>query len=331
MVLIRKARTAVALCAALFLVASPALAQKPCSAADRKAAEQLANKGFELYEASDYAAAADHFGRAEQQCHSPRLLIFAGKSEVRLGKLLHAREVFEKAAGEVVTSRSPPSFREAQIEARKEIEALKPRIPTLQILVTGAPPDSVQMKLDGQPVPVADLQHARELDPGEHTVTADAPGMEPFVRHLTLREGVSERIELALRAPAPRGAEPANKPTAAGPNSGTSVVPPAAAFGVAALGIGIGAVTGIISANKVADIESRCIEGNQCLTTDEAEADTAKTLGTVSTIGFIVGGVFLAGGVTLLVIGDGSPAVASSTRAVQVGVGLGSVRVGGSF
>ena len=315
MVLTRPRRAGRGAAAAALLLA-PALAAAPCSAQDRKAAEALANQGFELFEASDYPAAVDHFERAEQRCHSPRLLVFTGRAEARRGRLLRARALFEQAAAEPTTPRSPASFREAQVEARKELEALRSRVPTLQVFVTGAPAEEIALTLDGAPVGLAELSHAKELDPGEHTVTADAPGAERFVRHITLREGVVERIELALRAP------PAKEPAPA-----PSIAPAAVAFGVGALGVGLGAVTGLVSVSKVSDIESRC-EGNQCLKSDAAEGDTAATLGTVSTVSFIVGGLGVAAGVTLLVLrGGDDPASAP----VTVGLGLGTMRVGGAF
>ncbi|MCC6554291.1 MAG: hypothetical protein IT372_15020 [Polyangiaceae bacterium] len=299
--------------------AAAARPRKPCSARDRKAAEALADKGFEHFEAADYKAAAGSFEEAEGRCHSPRLLVFLARSHARLGELLRARELLEEAAGEPITKRSPTSFREAQVEARKELEALRPRIPVLQALITGAPQEKVALRLDGGAVEIAEISRGRELDPGEHTLVAEAPGFEPLTRHVVLRESTVERLELALR-PVAAAPPPPERP---------SLAPPIAAFALGAVGIGVGAVTGILSANEVSDIKSRC-EGNQCLKADAEQGDRAALLGTVSTVGFVAGGVGVAAGVLLLALRPAPAPGASASRAV-LSAGPGSFRLGGTF
>lgn len=321
---------ALALAAALAPGAASA-APKPCSASERKAAGGLADKGFEQFEAADYKAAIEFFEQAEEKCHSPRLLIFLGLAHARSGKLLRARELFQQAADEPITPRSPASFREAQIEARKELEALKPRIPVLQLTLSGASASEAQVTLDDEEADVEELQRGRELDPGKHTLVVEAPGIDPTERRLILRESVVERIEIVLRTaeapppPQPEGDRP-------------SLAPPIIALGLGAVGVGVGVITGAMSSSAVSDIKSRC-EGNQCLRSDAPAADRAETLGNVSTAAFILGGVGLAAGAALLILrpGDddgGAPASAGSARAaprLTLGVGPGSLHLGGTF
>jgi hypothetical protein len=321
-----------ALALGVALAGSPDAAQaapKACSAKDRKAAGSLADKGFEKFEAADYEAAIDLFGQAEARCHSPRLLVFLGRAHARVGKLLRARELLEQAANEPVTRRSPASFREAQVEARKDLEVLKPRIPVLQALFTGVSAEDLKLTLDGAEVSPADLQRGQELDPGEHTLAAEAPGFEPAERHLVLREAVVERLEIALR-PIETDSPPPPPPPV--PEDSPSIAPPLLAFTVGAIGIGVGVATGLVSANTVSDIKSRC-EGNQCLKSDAPAADRAAVYGTVSTVGFIVGGVGVATGIVLLVVRSGGESEPSGGAAAHLGVevGPGSIRLKGTF
>lgn len=328
---LRRAVVALALAAALAPGAAGA-APKQCSPAERKAAGGLADKGFEQFEAADYKASIEFFQQAEEKCHSPRLLVFLGLAHARSGKLLRARELFQQAADEPITPRSPASFREAQVEARKELEALKPRIPVLQVTLSGASASEAQVTLDGEAADAEELQRGRELDPGRHTLVVEAPGIDPTERRLILRESVVERIEIVLRtAEAPPPPPP--------PDEGGPPLAPIIAFGLGAVGVGVGVVTGVMSSSAVSDIKSRC-DGNQCLRSDAPAADRAETLGNVSTAAFILGGVGLAAGAVLLVLrpgedeDGGAPVSARGTRTaprLTLGVGPGSLHLGGRF
>lgn len=319
---------ALALATALAALSGEArAAQGVCSAKERKAASTLADKGFEQFEAADYEAAIASFSEAEERCHSPRLLIFLSRAHARRGELLRARELLQQAADEPITRRSPASFREAQVEARKELEALQPRIPVLQALFTGGPSDGLRVTLDGAEVPAADLQRGQEMDPGEHVLAAEAPGFERAERHVVLREATVERLEVALRP-----VQPPPDPSADADDR-PSMVPPVVAFSVGALGLGVGAVTGLISASTVGDIKTRC-QANQCLKSDAEAADRAALLGNVSTVGFIVGGLGVATGAALLILRSGSsspPPQSGAARVTTVRVGPGSVQLGGTF
>ncbi|WP_437502405.1 tetratricopeptide repeat protein [Sorangium sp. So ce1099] len=141
-------------------------------------------------------------------------------------------------------------------------------------------------------------------------------------------------VRAALKPPPAAPAAPA--PQAGG---GGSLLPAGLAFGLGAVGLGVGAATGIVSLSKVSDIKSQC-DGRRCPAELQGDADTATTLGHVSTVGFIVGAASAAAGVVLLVVrpgGDGAPdAAGAAPRARRgvvwsAGVGLGGVALQGSF
>ncbi|XXT17153.1 tetratricopeptide repeat protein [Sorangium sp. So ce429] len=138
----------------------------------------------------------------------------------------------------------------------------------------------------------------------------------------------------ALKPPPAAPAAPA--PQAGG---GGSLLPAGLAFGLGAVGLGVGVATGIASLSKVSDIKSQC-DGRRCPAELQGDADTATTLGHVSTVGFIVGAASAAAGVVLLVVrrgGDGAPDAASAAPQARrgvvwsAGVGLGGIALQGSF
>lgn len=153
--------------------------------------------------------------------------------------------------------------------------------------------------------------------------------------------GVRAALEAAA-VKAPPSAEPA---APAGAEGGGSLVPAGVAFGLGAVGIGVGAVTGLMSLSQVSDIRSGC-EGRRCPAELQADADGAATLGHVSTVSFIVGAAAAATGVVLLVVrpGGGSASEAAGAPAAagglpraprgvvwSAGVGLGRIELQGKF
>jgi hypothetical protein len=78
-----------------------------------------------------------------------------------------------------------------------------------------------------------------------------------------------------------------------------SLVPAAVAYGVGVAGLGVFGVTGILAINKITDVRSRC-QNTLCPPDEGENIDAARTLGTVSTIGLVVGGAGLATGTFLL-------------------------------
>lgn len=222
----------------------------------------------------------------------------------------------------------------------------------------------LSVKLDGQPMPDALVDADRPTDPGAHTVEATGPGLTSASQKVTLKDGETQKVPLALdvdpnapktpppvvdnTAPGGAGAAGAPPPPAGsgeqGPG-GTAAPPPEAppsrsyapaivAFGVGAVGIGVGAVTGALAMSKASSIDKACPD-KQCPASEKSDLDSAKTLGTVSTVGFVVGGVGVIAGVVLLVAGGppSSGSVSTTAKAARVEPVVGDRYIGlhGSF
>lgn len=71
--------------------------------------------------------------------------------------------------------------------------------------------------------------------------------------------------------------------------------------GVGVVGLAVGAITGLMAIGKNNDAKALCPTGGKCASQEGVDAnDSAKSLGTVSTIGFVVGGIAVATGVVLV-------------------------------
>jgi hypothetical protein len=246
-----------------------------------------------LYEQGRYAEAYERFALADRMAHSVVFALYMARCERNLGKLLAARELFERTRSEEPPGWATPPMLEAKREAARELEALARRIPSIAVDV-GGPRAGLRVTVDGNQV---EPGAAVPVDPGEHTVEARGASGATSSRRERLEEGSGlTRIALVL-APAP--------PSPAGgarPRPG-SVVPGIVVLGFGAAGVAVGAITAVMAAGKAAAIKSHCVESGgalHCLPTDAQANSTVETLGAAATIGFVGGGVALAGGGVLL-------------------------------
>lgn len=263
----------------------------------RETARGYAKQGLERFEAGDFAAAADLFRKAEEHFHAPTHWLFIARAEARLGKLFNAERAYKKVLEDDLAHDAPRAFVDAQYSAREELAGLRDRIPQISVDVTGAPEGVVpEISLDGAPLDAGPRGGRTRVDPGRHVVRVNATGMLPVEQEIQVAEGEDRQVAIALQRRSPEVSP--------------SYILPAVAFGLGAVGLGVGAVTGAMSLSRVGDLERACPD-MRCTPAEQPIADDARALGTVSTIGFIAGGVFAAAGVTLLVLRPkGQPAAA---------------------
>lgn len=281
---------------------------------EKEAARVLAQLGYDLFTDGKYEEAAAKLDQAESIFHAPTHLELAGRALEKLGRLLAARDRYERAVADPPTPRSSKGFQQSYATAKKELAALLPRIPSLQVKLAGPLAGKARVTLDGKAVPAADLASPKDLDPGTYTLRVEAEGAETEVRVVTLIEGAHQTLELSLA------------PSAAtrGP-----LAPAILGLGAGAAGIALGAVAGGLSLGAVDDLNKACPD-KRCPADQAAALDQAKTLSTVSTIGFAAGGVLAAAGVVLLVVRPGGTKPASG-RWVAPSIGVGRVGLEGVF
>ncbi len=329
-----------ALCLAL---AAPAAAQTR-SAADIAQARELFNQAMDQRDTkNDARGALEKFKAAHALADTPVTGVELGRTYAMLGMLVEARETFLSIARIKVQSQETANSAKARSDAAQLAEQIRPRIPSLSIKITGVPADSASVTVDGAAVPTAALEAPRLVDPGDHDIAATSPNGGHAEAKVTLKEGESRAVELKIVSTA-LVTPSTEQGAAAETTSGATGAPPGAdsgtaghtsplvwiGFGVAGAGIATGAVTGILAFGKASSVKSAC-SGTTCPRSIDGDLSSGRTLGTVSTIAFAVGGAGAAVGVLGLFLSHSSSAAPPTTGHVEPWIGPGSAGLRGTF
>ncbi len=341
--------------ASLLGLTSPAFAQ---SDEQRAGARTLATDGAQAFNEGRFKDAVVLFGKAESLMHAPPHLLFMARAHAKLGQFVKAREAYLKIVKEQLPANAPQAFRDAQPIADEERKLVEPHIGRLTVKVEGADgAKDLTVAIDGQPMSVVLLGVPQPMDPGEHTVTATAAGFKGPPVNVSLKEAgqgaVTVKMEVDKSVPpptatpaaaagggavvstTPNGAPPSDSGGSNGMRIGSYV-----GFGVGAVGVVLGTVFVMKSASKRKDADKAtdnlvmCDSGG-CLATDanaktiddlDSQARSAKTIGIV---GYVVGGLGVATGVTLFILSNNKEE--SKSAFVAPYLGLGAVGVRGAF
>jgi hypothetical protein len=312
---IRAAAAAIVLSFAL----SPATALAQ-SDQDKANARALATQGIEALNAGKFADALDLVTRAEQILHAPTHVLFIARAHAGLGHLVSAREAYLKLTREDLAANAPPAFKKAQQDGKDELAAIEPRIAQLRIVVDAPEQKKFTVNMDGQPVSPALLGVYRPVDPGPHEIALVPVGQPATKSSVELKDGEKKDLKLSLPdaagpiADAGKGAlGPGDKDKADAGGQGFFTPMRGAGIGAAALGVG-GVVLGAVFMSKAGstqgDADKRydaCTKLPRC---PKAEQDAIGSLDTsaagqktIGAVGIIAGGVLVAGGVTLIILG----------------------------
>jgi hypothetical protein len=298
--------------------------------ADRATARALAAEGYEALERHDYKVAEDRFRRADALVHAPTIVVDRARALVGLGRLVEAFEAYQLVLREGVPANSPPSWKQAQVDAGKEVPAVERRLAWLVLRVEG--PSDPRVTIDGAPVPNASLGARRAIDPGRHTIRVTADGFVSTGRSVTLSE--AQEQELTIKLDTPPEVELQESPTPAAPPPEAEHkkpnIPMWVAFGAGGAGLIFGSVTGVIALNKHADLEPQCPNGDCPYELDD-EVSSFRTFGTLSGIGFGVGVAGIATGAVLFFTNKSGSSSSETGTGITPRIGLGSVSVEGRF
>jgi hypothetical protein len=324
------------------------------STAEEKAgARAAAGEGVKAFNEERYGDALDMFTRAESLVRSPVHQLFIARSHAQLGNLVLARETYRALSREQFPAGSPAAFEQARQTAGEELATLEPRLPYLTLKVTGAPVDKVTVTMDGADVPAPLIGVPRPVDPGDHEFQATGPGVTPVTLKVTIAEAERKTANLDVNFDAEKAAaiaaaadEPEPTLVSTPASSDGSDRAPAAdpmgplrlasygAFGVGAVGIGLGVIFGLNAKSKANEANSLC-DSQGCPDSlydriEDLDA-SARSANTMAVVGFAVGGVGLAAGATLFILSMNSSAEAKNEPGVTPFVGLGSAGLSGRF
>ena len=250
-------------------------------ASDAATAREQLKLGYELAQGGHCDQALPHLVESLRLDPKAITLINLADCEEKVGKL-------SDAMGHWVDARA-----RAQTEGAKAIEeeathraaALEPRLPRLTItLAPTAPKDAVVIR-DGVVLGAPSLGIPLPLDPGTHTVVVQAKGHVDGGAEVKLGIGETRRLEVdagAESAATPPGAEGGHEKK--NPLSRPLVL---AGGGLALAGLVVGSITGAIALGAGSSAKTAC-PNLQCSQQSLDDVHQGRTLGTISTVSFVV-------------------------------------------
>lgn len=325
-------------------------------------AQQLFEKGVGESEKGNTKAACDLFAKSNDEVESVGALQQLGICNEKLGNFATAWSEYKRCesvgatkgdarANECVTSANA-------IESKRSMVTLK---------AADAPP-GMTVTQDGNDV-TSSIGAALDIpmDPGTHKIEVAAPGYTTKTIEITVGNAEKKTVDLPTLEKGSGTGETtgaggdttgAGGTTSSGSGAGGGdtgskgmsgvMIGGLVVGGVGAAGLILGAAMGGAAIGAKSDVETLC-PNQTCSTQDGKDAlSTAKTDATVSTIGFIAGGVLLAGGAVMVIIGAVSggkkteekkdaaslyllPTLSPSIFGDRTGEGFNGAVLGGSF
>jgi hypothetical protein len=347
----RAAATALGLGLGLAL-ASPRASAQPQPGASPAMAEALFQQARDLFKQERYAEACPRF--AESQRLEPKLgtLLNLAVCHEKIGKIATAWAEYTSAA--TIARRDGAKDREEF--AREQVAILEKKIArvVVQVDASAAGPS---VTLDDQPLDRAALNTPLPIDPGQHRISAGAPGKIAWSTALAVPP---DRAELTVAIPAleaavapapppmpaqaapissapPRPLAPFTPPSAplapaSAPTSGRSEILKIAyaGFGFGAAGLITGAITGAVTLARTSAIRDTCT-ADRCGKDQEAAISSATTLANVSNVGFAVGALGVGVGAFALIVARSRAPDTRAAAAVTPILGPGVVGLHCSF
>lgn len=256
--------------------------QDPAEA--RKRARDLMVSGDAKKNGRDLKGALENFREADCLAGVPTTALEVARVQKDLGRLVEARDTVTRIMKSAVRPNEPPVFAEARTAAAELDKDLANRIPTVQIVLENADTSlATQIIVGTDTLPPTALSAPWPLNPGQHTIVAKV-GTAEMTQTVEVSEGDRKNVPFDFQGQG--GAKP---------ESNKSKILLYSGFGVAIVGIGVGSVTGIMHLSKMGDLDGPC-PGKVCPPQYADDLSSAKTLGNISTVAFIVGGVGLATG-----------------------------------
>lgn len=322
----RLARARAALIASALFFASPSAG----AGGDKAAAESLFQAGVALMNEGKYSEACPKFVESQEADPSTGTLINLGGCYERVGKTASAWAVYKEAVE--LARKNGQTEREATASGR--VAALEPKLSKLRIDAGDFP--GMVVKRDGLFVGRGSIGLPIAVDPGEHVITASAPGFEDWSTSITIaadNDAKAVTIPPLRKKEAGAGAPSEGEETSSSPRRIAGFV--VGGVGVAALGVG--AVFGILAIGDKSDADPLCPD-KKCSAAGFAQIDAASQKALVSTIGLGLGVAAVGAGVALIVTGGPSKTGAARGAAPIIarvfpsaGPGGGGLTVAGSF
>jgi hypothetical protein len=287
----------------------------PARGEDAAAAKKLFDEGLAKMQAGDFEKGCPALEASYKTDPRPGTLFTLAECEAKRGRLATAVARYDDYIALYAQFSDDQKKKQGDREkiSRSQRDALGPEVPQLRLTLPSDAPKGTVVTRNGTKLDPGSIGMALRVDPGEHRITAQAPGGPVTEVKVTIGKGERKSIFLDVALP----------PSASKPDQGLSGqrIAAYAAGGVGLAGLVLGGVMGGLTIGKKSVIEANCgvipEDPTACNDAGLAAASEAKTLGLVSTIGFGVGG---AGAVAAVVLFLTEPKGASAApQGVQAG------------
>lgn len=181
-------------CAAVALLALPAVAQDEAARAQARAQFGL---GVQRYEAADYRGALEAFQEAYRLAPHPTVYVNLANCYERLNRPLESLAHFERFLAE---AENPTRQQRREVEAA--ISRLRSMIAELRLTIA---PDGASVSIDDAETRRAPILEPIRLAPGTHSIEVRMAGHVTSRRSVTLNAGETQRLTIRLEP----GTEPA--------------------------------------------------------------------------------------------------------------------------
>jgi serine/threonine-protein kinase len=324
-----------------YVIAVSCLLHGALAHADAASAEALFREGRALIKQGKLDAGCDKLDASEKLESSVGTLLNLGDCREKQGRTATAWAVFRKA--EALAKREG-NDKKRQREAGRRADKLEGSLAKITIQVgPKSKSDGTQIKRDGETLDPAVWGTAIVVDPGEHTIIAEAPNAKPWQTTVSVGKGgkrwvVVPTLEPVAVAPTPVPApETITQPVPAPavvverprPVTVTHTWSTTRGIGVALGVIGLGAIGGgAYYGNRSKDLEDRSnaiCPDRECSDSEGLRLnDDAQTAAKRANFFFVGGGVAVAAATVLWFVGkpDAETVIAPSIGADHVGASL---------
>ncbi len=292
-------------------------------------AKEAYTAAMQLFKQGDFPGAEAQYGQAYDLSKDPRLVFDLAVCEkelhhyARMGALLQR---YKDEAGANLSAEDRTTVETALAALPKYIGSVTVRVDT----------PGAAVFVDGESVGTTPLPGAVPLDPGKHTFSLRKDGYASVERPISVSAGASTTLEIDLlqetNAPTPVTTTESRASPGVPPEQppGTRWTPLVyGGLGVAAVGVVVGSITGVMALTRLSSVKDRC-DGTTCPTSVDGDLQSVRTLGDVSTIAFATAGVGAALGVTAFLWPRRSPTTAAPFH-ITPWIAAGSAGVAGSF
>ncbi|MBI5537369.1 MAG: hypothetical protein HY898_31895 [Deltaproteobacteria bacterium] len=303
-------------------------------------AETLFREGKRLMDLKNYNEACPKFADSYKTEAATGTLLALALCHEAQGKTASAWAEYNDAAARARNEGS----KDREQAARDRAAALESKLSklTLRIASETASLQGLTVKRDGAVQPSAAWGVPVPVDPGDHTIDVSAPARLAFHTVIQVGPGGDRKevtVPALLAAPADQPPVASTQPTTQpqppirpepGPapveGSQTSTLRTAGwvVGGLGVVGLGLGTVFAVQAMGKNSDSKSDC-SGDACGPQGFSDRTDAVSAGNRATVGFLIGGALVAGGVTMILLGGSSSDPKSARLRAAPAVGTGSV------